>query len=377
MKNLSKILAMLLVLTMCMSLFCISAFADEPSALEPDEEIEEVQGGDNQGNENQGNDNQGDENQGNENQGNDNQGNENQGNENQGDEGQGNEAPAAPAAPVELEEDPKEELPVNPLLGTPAEQNSSSSANTFKAAAINFTPSTWLSGSSGVVYGSCEDLKSFKGEDYILLSYSGPKSGVCGVYDWCLSSKSKGLFYLGNSFLNSLPKGDYKFTFTSLVDGTTSGDGELEVTLPDASLWPLETPKHVLGSSSSLSFVITTAPGVLGGVNSGIGYVMVGDVVLVEGRDYYLTDSGDAEQCIITLSPYFLNKLTSGASYKLKVLDSEGNLATSSFSIVGYGTSTSSPRTGDESNIGLWAVLLLLSGTAAVVIVPRIKKHGM
>ena len=61
----------------------------------------------------------------------------------------------------------------------------------------------------------------------------------------------------------------------------------------------------------------------------------------------------------------------------MTVTNDAGKIATTTFQIVGVGTSTSSPRTGDESNIGLWAALLLLSGTAAVVIVPKFKKHGM
>ena len=36
---------------------------------------------------------------------------------------------------------------------------------------------------------------------------------------------------------------------------------------------------------------------------------------------------------------------------------------------------SASPRTGDESNLGLWAAFLLLSGTAVVVLVPKLRKQ--
>ena len=47
------------------------------------------------------------------------------------------------------------------------------------------------------------------------------------------------------------------------------------------------------------------------------------------------------------------------------------------FQILTTGQASSSPRTGDESNLGLWAAFLLLSGTAVVVLLPKLRKHEM
>ena len=49
--------------------------------------------------------------------------------------------------------------------------------------------------------------------------------------------------------------------------------------------------------------------------------------------------------------------------------------ATASFNILAAGsTSYRSPKTGDESNVALWAAVLVLSGGAVVALVPRKKK---
>lgn len=49
--------------------------------------------------------------------------------------------------------------------------------------------------------------------------------------------------------------------------------------------------------------------------------------------------------------------------------------ATASFNILAAGsTSYRSPKTGDESNVALWAAVLLLSGGAVIALVPKKKK---
>lgn len=51
--------------------------------------------------------------------------------------------------------------------------------------------------------------------------------------------------------------------------------------------------------------------------------------------------------------------------------------ATASFNVLAAGsTSSKSPKTGDESNIALWASVLVLSGGAVVALIPKKKKAG-
>ena len=52
--------------------------------------------------------------------------------------------------------------------------------------------------------------------------------------------------------------------------------------------------------------------------------------------------------------------------------------ATASFNVLAAGsTSSKSPKTGDESNIALWASVLVLSGGAVVALIPKKKKSGV
>ena len=52
--------------------------------------------------------------------------------------------------------------------------------------------------------------------------------------------------------------------------------------------------------------------------------------------------------------------------------------ATASFNVLAAGsTSSKSPKTGDESNVALWASVLVLSGGAVVALIPKKKKSGV
>ena len=56
-------------------------------------------------------------------------------------------------------------------------------------------------------------------------------------------------------------------------------------------------------------------------------------------------------------------------------LDTNGEWASTTFQVLTTAQGSASPRTGDESNLGLWAAFLLLSGTAVVVLIPKLRKH--
>ena len=55
----------------------------------------------------------------------------------------------------------------------------------------------------------------------------------------------------------------------------------------------------------------------------------------------------------------------------------DGEWAATTFQVLTTAQGSASPRTGDESNLGLWAAFLLLSGTAVVVLVPKLRKHDI
>ena len=64
--------------------------------------------------------------------------------------------------------------------------------------------------------------------------------------------------------------------------------------------------------------------------------------------------------------------------------DSSGNKyketyypATASFNVLAAGsTSSKSPKTGDESNVALWASVLVLSGGAVIALIPKKKSRA-
>ena len=101
-------------------------------------------------------------------------------------------------------------------------------------------------------------------------------------------------------------------------------------------------------------------------------------------HDYYSISN---DHCTLWIYRNLLDQLKSNNSYTLtarlwewrntpngKVKDT-WYPATASFNILAAGsTSYRSPKTGDESNVALWAAVLLLSGGAVVALVPKKKK---
>ena len=77
----------------------------------------------------------------------------------------------------------------------------------------------------------------------------------------------------------------------------------------------------------------------------------------------------------ITLSADFLNARQTG-TYTISAKTKSGYTIKTNFYILNTAQASSSPRTGDESQIGLWAAFLLLSGAAIVVMVPKLRRHG-
>ena len=130
-----------------------------------------------------------------------------------------------------------------------------------------------------------------------------------------------------------------------------------------AKLIPIDSDKHVINSIRNLRFLC----------DDRISQVYVGNIPLTYGEDYALS----ADRKTVTLSYEFLNKRSAGNTYTIKVLTDGGYYCSSTFQILTTAQGGASPRTGDESNLGLWAAFLLISGSAVVVLIPKLRKHGM
>ncbi len=169
-----------------------------------------------------------------------------------------------------------------------------------------------------------------------------------------------GSFALGANFLNSLPSGTYTLQVVDMKNALCTNTVQFRI---GAKLIPIDSDKHVITSIRNLRFLC----------DDRISQVFVGNIPLTEGVDYALS----LDRKTVTLSYEFLNKRSAGNTYTIKVLTDNGDYCSTTFQILTTAQGGASPRTGDESNLGLWAAFLLLSGTAIVVLIPKLRKHGM
>ena len=168
----------------------------------------------------------------------------------------------------------------------------------------------------------------------------------------------------GDKMLNGLEEGTYYLWIYDRDDPDRHTDSVPFYVVDVPTLEPYSTDKHVVNSSKSLRFVASEEID----PNS----VKVGSKKLYDSNDYFV--SNDRKN--ITLSPDFLNARQTG-TYTISALTKDGRTIKTNFYILSTAQASSSPRTGDESQIGLWAAFLLLSGAAIVVMVPKLRKHGV
>lgn len=225
---------------------------------------------------------------------------------------------------------------------------------------------TWLRGEEALTFDSnlVEKLNRESGPN---ANYVGVRVGTDSLYEnsydtfdfWSWDRYIK----LGDKTMQGLREGQYRiwvYDRRNPKEYTTSCEFWV-VDVP--TLEPYSTDKHVVNSSKSLRFVASEEiqP------NS----VQVGSRKLYDSNDYFV--SNDRKN--ITLSPDFLNARQTG-TYTISALTKDGRTIKTNFYILSTAQASSSPRTGDESQIGLWAAFLLLSGAAIVVMVPKLRKHG-
>lgn len=175
--------------------------------------------------------------------------------------------------------------------------------------------------------------------------------------NWITNSNS-GLLKIGTSILNNLSRGWHTVSINT-VDGVASCQFYV-----GATLRPVDTDKHVTGSSKNLQFVCSDP----------IKSVWVGGRQLtdVDYGDYWTLSSS---RKTVTLTAKFLNNRTAGETYTIGVVTDNGDKPSCTFRILTTAQASASPQTGDESNLALWAAVLILSGGAAVAILPRLKRH--
>lgn len=171
-----------------------------------------------------------------------------------------------------------------------------------------------------------------------------------------------GYFKLGRNLMNTLSANEVYYIQVYDAAHPTQMTNILTFTL-GPTLKPIDTDKHVINSTRNLKFLCSEQ----------IARVYVGNIELTSDDDFALSNNRKT----VTLSAEFLNKRTAGNTYTIKVLTYSGDYASCTFQILTTGQASSSPRTGDESNLGLWAAFLLLSGTAVVVLLPKLRKHEM
>lgn len=136
------------------------------------------------------------------------------------------------------------------------------------------------------------------------------------------------------------------------LNGLLAQLGDYRIIEGDGSTWTKE-------SDEGLTFVAN------GAYSKFTGVEIDGEVISTQN---YMAESGSTE---ITLKSYYLNTLTVG-EHTISVLYTDGE-ATGTFTIAKKPADSTSLQTGDDSNIVLWAMLLLISSGAVLTLSVRRK----
>lgn len=221
-------------------------------------------------------------------------------------------------------------------------------------AAVWPVDNTWYSGSGMYYFYVTPSLQLVSGGTY---DYYDVKIDGMQIGGDKISYNGYQKFGVASSVMDTLAIGTHSITVQTTA-GTATGSFRV-----GATLRPVDTDKHVIGSSKNLQFVCSEA----------ISRVWVGNTEITNNYGDYYTLSNSRKT--ITLSAGFLNNRTAGQTYTITVQTDGGYTPSSTFQILTTAQASSSPRTGDESNLALWAAVLIISGGAAVAVLPRLKKH--
>lgn len=213
---------------------------------------------------------------------------------------------------------------------------------------------TWYSGNGMYYFYVTPSLQLVSGGTY---DYYDVKIDGMQIGGDKISYNGYQKFGVASSVMDTLATGTHSITVQTTA-GTATGSFRV-----GATLRAVDTDKHVIGSSKNLQFVCSEA----------ISRVWVGSTEITNNYGDYYTLSNNRKT--ITLSAGFLNNRTAGQTYTITVQTDGGYTPSCTFQILTTAQASSSPRTGDESNLALWAAVLIISGGAAVAVLPRLKKH--
>ena len=228
------------------------------------------------------------------------------------------------------------------------------------------TRDTWLRGEEPLTFES-NLVAKLNGESGPNANYVGVRIGTDSLYENSYDTFDfwswDGYVKLGEKTMAGLREGTYRLWIYDKrhLDVYTNSAVFYVVDVP--TLEPYSTDKHVVNSSKSLRFIASE--------EIRPDSVMVGSRKLYDSSDYFVSNDRKS----ITLSADFLNARQTG-TYTISALTKDGRTIKTNFYILSTAQASSSPRTGDESQIGLWAAFLLLSGAAIVVMVPKLRRHG-
>lgn len=202
-----------------------------------------------------------------------------------------------------------------------------------------------------------KDAKWYYGDGVLKFDVSAKLTGVA-VDGSTIDSKnysvnSDGILTLKAAFLKTLAYGEH-----SLTVSTEYGSASTKFTTAP-SVVAKNGSNHTKGGTKDLAFTSSDP----------VTEVYVGSKKL-DSANYTISSDGKT----ITLKAAFLNTLKADTTYTLTVKGDAGTASTT-FKILSPGSAASNPKTGDESNIALWALVLVLSGAAAVALMPRKKKQ--
>jgi hypothetical protein len=212
---------------------------------------------------------------------------------------------------------------------------------------------TWSSGNGNLYFYYTPNTAAANGKTYSFYL----DSSAWQIPGESYTDNLAGTMSIGKSLLADLSEGVH--TVYLVCDGKTAS---CTFYIP-GSLKAVDTDKHVINSTKSLQFY-STQP---------ISRVWVGDVEITDNYGTYYTLSSDRKT--LTLTADFLNDRTAGNTYTLTVQTDAGSTLSSTFQVLTTAQASSSPKTGDASNLALWAAVLVLSGGAAIAVLPRVKKN--
>lgn len=202
-----------------------------------------------------------------------------------------------------------------------------------------------------------KDAKWYYGDGVLKFDVSAKVTGV-SVDGSTIDSKNysvndDGILTLKAAFLKTLAYGEH-----SLTVSTDYGSASTKFTTAP-SVVAKNGSNHTKGGTKDLAFTSSDP----------VTEVYVGSKKL-DSANYTISSDGKT----ITLKAAFLNTLKADTTYTLTVKGDAGTASTT-FKILSPGSAASNPKTGDESSIALWVVVLVLSGAAAVALMPRKKKQ--